>query len=154
MTYCGYFSDVSARDAETKDNLLTAGQNGLNIMRRNLYSFKSKMIHVLLGFACPIFYVTISIPLGSKCTRFGHVACFLNRNSRLTRQKWKQNAESDSDHRALHQSAHYLMVTWKGCEEATFPQAFDLTAMWDCVDWWDDDLSLNASVEMNLISLT
>ena len=59
--------DVSTRDAETKDNLLAAGQNGLNIMRRNLYSFKSKIIHVLLGFACPILYVTISIPLGSKC---------------------------------------------------------------------------------------
>ena len=70
MTYCGYFSDVSARDTETKDNLLTAGQkiffNALNIMRRNLYSFKSKIIHLLLGFACPIFYVTITIPLGSK----------------------------------------------------------------------------------------
>ena len=34
-----------------------------------------------------------------------------------------------------------------------FPQAFDLTAMWDCVDWWDDDLS-ESSVEMNLISLS
>ena len=66
MTYCGYFSGVSARDAETKDNLLTAGQNGLNIMRRNLYSFQSKIIHVLLDFASPILYVTISIPLGSK----------------------------------------------------------------------------------------
>ena len=66
MTYCGYFSGVSARDAETKDNLLTAGQNGLNIMRRNLYSFQSKIIHVLLGFACPILYVTISILLGKQ----------------------------------------------------------------------------------------
>ena len=37
MTYCGYFCDVQRkRDTETKDNLLTAGQNGLNIMRRNL----------------------------------------------------------------------------------------------------------------------
>ena len=66
MTYCGYFCDVSARDAETKDNLLTAGQNGLNIMRGNLYSFRSKVIHVLLGFACPILYVTISILLGKQ----------------------------------------------------------------------------------------
>ena len=49
MTYCGYFSDVSARDTETKDSLLSAGQNGLNIMRRNLDSFKSKIIHVLVG---------------------------------------------------------------------------------------------------------
>ena len=39
---------------ETKDSLLTAGENGLNIMRRNCYSFKSKTIHVLLGFGCPI----------------------------------------------------------------------------------------------------
>ena len=66
MRYCGYFCDVSARDAETKDSLLTAGQNGLNIMRRNLYSFKSKIIHVILGFACPILYVTISILLGKQ----------------------------------------------------------------------------------------
>ena len=36
------------RDTETKDNLLTAGQNGLNIMRRNLDSFKSKVIHALV----------------------------------------------------------------------------------------------------------
>ena len=28
-----------------------------------------------------------------------------------------------------------------------FPQAFDLTAMWDCVDWWDDDLSLNPALK-------
>ena len=88
MRYCGYFCDVSARDAETKDSLLTAGQNGLNIMRRNLYSFKSKIIHVILGFACPILYVTISILLGKQMPPdFAHVACFLNRNSRLTRQK-------------------------------------------------------------------
>ena len=50
------FVTSSARDTETKDNLLTAGQNGLNIMRRNLYSFKSKIIRVLLGFGCPILY--------------------------------------------------------------------------------------------------
>ena len=43
------FVTSSARDTETKDNLLTAGQNGLNIMRRIFYSFKSKIIHVLLG---------------------------------------------------------------------------------------------------------
>ena len=44
----------STRDTETKDNLLIAGQNGLNIMRIIFYSFKSKIIHVLLGFDCPI----------------------------------------------------------------------------------------------------
>ena len=32
----------------------TAGQNGLNIMGRIFHSFKSKIIHVLLGFGCPI----------------------------------------------------------------------------------------------------
>ena len=83
----------------------------------------------------------------ANTTRFAHVACFLNRNSRLTRQKWKQNAKSDSDYRAFHQSAHYLIVRWKGCEKDTFPQAFDLTAMWDCVDWEDDDLSLNPALK-------
>ena len=59
----------SARDTETNDNLLTTGQNGLNIMGKFFHSFKSKFIHVLLvvGFGCPILYVTVSILLGSKC---------------------------------------------------------------------------------------
>ena len=48
------FVTSSTRDTESKDNLLTAGQNGLNIMRIIFYSFKSKIIHVLLGFDCPI----------------------------------------------------------------------------------------------------
>ena len=39
----------SARDTETNDNLLTGGQNGLNIMRRPFHSFKLKIIHDLLG---------------------------------------------------------------------------------------------------------
>ena len=38
----------SARDTETNDNLLTAGENGLNIMRRIVHTFKTKIIHVLL----------------------------------------------------------------------------------------------------------
>ena len=44
------FVTSSARDTETKDNLLTVGQNGLNmnIMRRIFHSFKSKIILVLL----------------------------------------------------------------------------------------------------------
>ena len=89
------------------------------------------------------------------CDNKHTVACFLNRNSRLTRQKWKQNAESDSDYRSFHQSAHYLMVRWKSCEEDTFPQAFDLTAMWDCVDWWDGRwFESESSFQMNLISLS
>ena len=32
----------------------------------NLYSFKSKIIHILLGFGCPILDVTISTLLGNK----------------------------------------------------------------------------------------
>ena len=48
------FVTSSTRDTETKDNLLTAGQNGLNIIRIIFYSLKSKIIHVLLGFGCPI----------------------------------------------------------------------------------------------------
>ena len=67
MTYCGYLCDVSARDTETNDNLFTSGQNGLNIMKRFFHSFKSKVVHPLLGFGYPILYVTISILSGSKC---------------------------------------------------------------------------------------
>ena len=79
--------DVSTRDAETKDSLLTAGQNGLNIMRIIFYSLKSKIIHVLLGFGCSILYVTITYFREANVTRFSHVACFFTRNRRLTRQK-------------------------------------------------------------------
>ena len=43
---------VCVCDTETKDNLLTAGQNGLNIMRILFYSFKSKIIHWLSYFIC------------------------------------------------------------------------------------------------------
>ena len=36
------FVTSSTRHTETKDKLLTAGQNGLNIMRIIFYSLKSK----------------------------------------------------------------------------------------------------------------
>ena len=39
----------------------------LNITRRNFHTFKSKLVHVLLGFGCPVLYVTISTLLGGKC---------------------------------------------------------------------------------------
>ena len=48
------FVTSSNRDTETNDNLLTSGQNGLNIMKIIFHSFKSKIIHILLGFGCPI----------------------------------------------------------------------------------------------------
>ena len=49
------FVTSSVRDTATNDNLFTAGQNGLTIMRRIFHSFQSKLIHVPLGFGCPIF---------------------------------------------------------------------------------------------------
>ena len=58
----------SARHTETNDNLLTAGQNGLNIMR-NFFSqlqIKNYTHSNWLGFGCPVLYVTISILWGKQ----------------------------------------------------------------------------------------
>ena len=47
------------------------------------HSFKSKTVHILLGFGCPLLYVTI---WEANATRFSLVVCLFNQNCWLTRQ--------------------------------------------------------------------